>query len=183
MVTFDLRKKRYLIALLTIPLLQGCVRPLKFNAFDDGRNSFYTRNYYWENPRFPLIEPFELWKTPIGGWSINIGEIQSEHIVSTEKYGPVDLVFCSNNIIYCHVLENAPGHNPQMPQLSYPERWFTINMDNMTMTNYDGKDAFRAGIGDSIYSLLQSPDSLYVHFCHDVWALPWIPDTVVVKEK
>ncbi|MBR4300458.1 MAG: hypothetical protein IKT84_00885 [Bacteroidales bacterium] len=65
-----------------------------------------------------------------------------------------------------------------MPQLSYPERWFIINMENMTITNYDGEKSFRTAIGDSIYSLLQSPDTLYAHFCDDVWTLPWIPDTV-----
>lgn len=178
MGTIGFRKKRYIIALLILPLLQGCVRSFNTNEFDDGRNSFYTRNYYWENPRFPLIEPFELWKTPIGGWSINIGEIKSDDIVPTEQYGPVDLVYCCNDIIYCHVLENAKGHNPQMPQLSFPERWFTINTGNMTMTNYKGDEDFRTGIGDSIYSLLQCPDTLFVRFCDDIWALPWIPDSV-----
>ena len=48
----------------------------------------------------------------------------------------------------------------------------------MTITNYDGEKSFRTAIGDSIYSLLQSPDTLYAHFCDDIWALPWIPDTV-----
>lgn len=71
--------------------------------------------------------------------------------------------------------------NTKMPQLSYPERWFTINIGNMTMTNYEGEDSFRAGIGDSIFALLQNPDSLYARFCDDVWALPWIPDSVTVK--
>lgn len=51
----------------------------------------------------------------------------------------------------------------------------------MTMTNYEGEDSFRAGIGDSIFALLQNPDSLYARFCDDVWALPWIPDSVTVK--
>lgn len=181
MDAFNLWGKRCLIALLTLPLLQGCVRSFSSKTFDESRNSFYTRCYYWENPRFPLIEPFELWKTPVGGWLINIGEVKSEDIVPTEKYGPVDLIYCSNEMIYCHVLENAPGHNPQMPQLSYPKRWFTINMGNMTMTNYEGEDSFRAGIGDSIFALLQNPDSLYARFCDDVLALPWIPDSVTVK--
>ena len=181
MAALDLRKSRCLIALLTLSLIQGCVRPFSFKMFDECGDSFYTRNNYWESPRFPLIEPFELWKTPIGGWLINIGEIKSEDIVPTEKYGPVDLVYCSNEIIYCHVLENVPGHNPQMPQLSYPERWFTINVGNMTITNYNGEEPFRIGIGDSIYSLLKNPDTLYAHFCDNIWTLPWIPDSVTVK--
>lgn len=181
MYTLNLRKNRCLITLLTLSLIQGCVRPFNSKTFDDTRKSFYTRNYYWENPRFPLIEPFELWKTPIHGWSINIGEIKSEDIVPTEKYGPVDLVYCSNEIIYCHVLENILGHNPQMPQLSYPERWFIINMENMTITNYNGLESFRTAVGDSIYSLLQTPDTLYAHFCDDIWALPWMPDTVNIE--
>lgn len=178
MATIHKRNRRYLYTLLLLPLLQGCVHLFSSDAFDESRNTFYTRDYYWDDPRLPLIEPFELWKTPIGGWLINIGEIHSDDIVPTEKYGPVDRVYCSNEIIYCHVLENAPGHDPQLPQLSYPERWFTINMGDMTMTHYQGEASFRSGIGDSIYSLLQPPDTLYAHFSEDIWTLPWIPDSV-----
>ncbi len=171
-----------LLAFLALPLIQGCVRPFSPQVFDDSRNSFYTRDYDLDDPRIPLIEPFELVKTPIGGWSINIGEIEAEDIVPGETYSPVDLVYCSHEMIYCHVLENAPGHCPQLPQLSFPERWFTINMVDTTITNYIGEQSFRAGIGDSVYSLLKSPDTLYAHFCDDIWALPWLPDTVKTAE-
>ena len=181
MYTFNSRKNKLRIALLTLFLIQGCLRPFNFEMFDNGRKSFYTRDYYWDCPRFPLIEPFEIYKLPIGGWSINIGELESDDIISGEEYRPVDLVYCENDIIYCHVLENIKGHNPHIPELSYPERWFIVNLKNMTITNYDGEKSFRTAIGDSIYSLLQSPDTLYAHFCDDIWALPWIPDTVNIE--
>lgn len=172
-------RRAILFAFLALPLIQGCIRPFSPKVFDDSRNSFYTRDYDLDDPRIPLIEPFELVKTPIGGWSINIDAIESDDIVPGETYSPVDLVYCSNEMIYCHVLENAPGHCPQLPQLSFPERWFTINMADTTITNYKGGQVFRAGIGDSIYLLLKTPDTLYAHFCDDIWALPWIPDTVI----
>ena len=36
--------------------------------------------------------------------------------------------------------------------------------------------------GDSIYSLLASPDTLFEIFKKDVRSIPWIPDTIKVEE-
>lgn len=152
------------------------------DAFDNSRNSFYTRDYSLEDPRFPLVEPLELCKTSIGGWEINIGDLDIEGVTPTECYGPVDRIFCNDGIVYCHVLENVKGVNSQLPDVSFPERWFSVDPKSLKMTSYKGEEAFRGGIGDSIYSLLACPDTLFEIFKKDVRSIPWIPDTVKVEE-
>lgn len=168
--------------IVAVLVIQGCSLTDDLDAFDNSRNSFYTRDYSLEDPRFPLIEPLELCKTSIGGWEINIGVLDIDGVTPTECYGPVDRIFCNDGIVYCHVLENVKGFNSQLPDAAFPERWFSVDLNNLKMTNYKGEESFRKGIGDSIYSLLNAPDTLFEDFKKDVMSLPWIPDTVKIED-
>ncbi len=170
-----------MVALSIIPMLTSCNPDKTKKALywltwnEKPRRTFYTRNVSVDCPRFPLIYPFEMEKTDCFGWSINVGQCKQDNILG--QYTLVDLVYCDSNMIYCHNLSECQGANHCFPESSQPERWFTIDLHKMHLTTYRDSIDFYSNIGAAEH--LQHPDKYFAAFDSNVFALPWIPDTVV----
>lgn len=173
-----------MMVLNIIPMLTSCSSDKRKEALywltwnEKPRRTFYTCSEFVDDPRFPLIYPFDMVKPDCFGWSINVGQCKQDDIVEGERYIMVDLVYCDSNMIYCHNAEHKGGDGifPSFPQ---PERWFTIDLHKMHLTLYKDSFDFYSNIGDEAAEHLQHPDEYFAAFDSDVFALPWIPDTVV----
>lgn len=140
------------------------------------RRSFYMRCVSFDVPRFPLRYPFEMTK-PIKEWLINVSELGQEDVIGS--YGPIDRIYCDEKMIYAHNIAKPKGCNPDLPDFYVPERWFTIDMDRMHLELYSDSTDFYNHINEKAASQLRHPDFFYSAFDTNVFALPWIPDTVV----